>query len=273
MVSSALTTAKDLTQDELNKLLQGAGYASAPGERQHRLNLKGQVFTASDTNEMYVYNPKQPTVPAFTVRIVKPLEEYWAIWIDDNIARQFGRADLANTFSKNYITPNPDRRLWPSDEAYDELKTHIGEYNDQYGNPMKAAWKADLLVQIVPEDGNLVGDETQYALTLSTTGVIEFRGTSKEVEKGAVSDLNFMQKLLRFGMEKAPEGTEKNRAVLDALSSYAMGGVVAEVRVAQMSNKEKNQTWTVPVFDPIHIEPMQQGDLLVGSGNPDEVGL
>lgn len=268
--TKAVATTKELSQTELNNLLQSAGFAAPPSERQGRLNLKGQIFTASDTNDMFVYNPKHPEDPAFTVRIVKPVEEYNAIYIDDAIARQFDRPDLANTFSKKYYQPNPDRRVWPSDEAYDELSRHVGEYTDKDGKPMKHSWKGDLLVQILPEDGVLTGEETQYIMTLPTTALIEYKGASKSPEAGVASEYNFMQKLVRFA--QAQEGvTDPSKAVIDALTSYAMGGVVAEVRVGNVENKTLNQSWTVPVFDPIHIEPMVEGDALLA--NPDEDGL
>jgi hypothetical protein len=271
--SKALTVAKELSQAELNALLQGAGYASVPGERQERISLKGQIFTASDTGEMFVYNPKHPENPAFTARIVKPVSEYNAIYIDEAIARQFERLDLANTFSKKFYQPDPDRRVWPSDEAYDDLARHVGEFIDKDGKPMKHAWKGDLLLQILPEDGTLTGEETEYLLTLATTSLIEFKGTSKAPEAGAVSEFNFMQKLVRFAIESAAEGIEPSKAVLDALTSYAMGGVVAEVRVGNAENKSLNQSWTVAIFDPIHIEPADSGAAALPSGDPDEVGL
>lgn len=271
--SKALTVAKELSQAELNALLQGAGYASTPGERQERLSMKGQIFTASDTNEMFVYNPKHPENPAFAARIVRPVSEYNAIFIDESIARQFERPDLANTFSKKFYLPDPDRRTWPSDDAYDDLARHVGEYTDKQGHPMKHSWKGDLLVQILPDDGVLTGEETQYILTLATTSLIEFKGTSKAPEAGAVSDFNFMQKLVRFAVANAPEGTPPSKAVLDALTSYAMGGVVAEFRVGNAENKALNQTWTVAILDPIYIEPADSGTPALTSGNPDEDGL
>lgn len=269
--SSAIAVpAKELTQAELNSLLQQTGYASKPSERQARLSLKGQVFTASDTNEMFVFNPRKPAEPAFTARIVKPVVEYNAIYIDDSIARQFGRPDLAGTFSKKFYEHDETRRVWPSDDAYDELARHVGEYTDKDGKDMKHAWKGDLYIQMLPEDGNLTGDETIYCLTLPTTALIEYKGASRAPEAGSASDLNFMQKLVRF----ASKDTENpGKAVLDALTSYAMGGVVVEVRVGNVENKNLNQSWTVPVFDPIHIEPMVEGDALLNSGDPDEVGL
>lgn len=263
--------AKELSQEELNKLLQGAGYASPPSERAARLKLDGQVFVASDTGDMYVYNPKQPSVPAFTARIVKPVEDYMAIFIDDSIARGFEREDLAGTFSKSYFQANPDRRTWPSDDVYDELARRT-DLLDKDGKPLKPSWKGDLLLQILPEDGTLTGEETQYILTLPTTSLIEFRGSSRDPEAGAISEFNFMQKLVRFAIAGA-DGIDPSKAVLDALTSYAMGGVVAEARVGRAESKERNQSWPVIIFDPIHIEPMVQGDNLIGSGDPDEVGL
>ena len=38
-------------------------------------------------------------------------------------------------------------------------------------------------------------------------------------------------------------------------------------------SKERNHHGRFIIFDPIHIEPMVQGDNLIGSGDQDEVGL
>lgn len=268
-----MTVAKELSQEEFNALLQGAGYASSPADRQARLKLEGQMFKASDTGDMYVYNPTKPSVPAFTARIVQPLEDYMAIWISDKVASQFGRPDLAGTFSKRYSQENPERRVWPSDEVYDELVRRT-DIMDDYDKPLKPSWKGDLYLQILGDEGVLNGDETVYILTLPTTSVIEFRGASSSPEEGAISELNFMQKLMRFAVENAADGVEPRKAALDALTSYSMGGVVAEFRIGRAENKERGQNWPVIIADPVHIEPMVEGDALLEDGkNPDEVGL
>lgn len=267
MTTAVATT---ISQQDLNAALQNAGFASAPSERQARIKLDGNAFTLSDTGEMFAFNRNKPEVPAFTARIVKPLVDYMAIFIDEVVASGFGRADLAGTFSKKYSTPDPERRLWPSDEVYDELSR--ADLVDKDNKPVKGSWKGDLYLQILPDSGNLTGDETVYVLTMPVTSVIEFRGSSRQPEAGSVSKFNFMQKLLQFAI--GGEGvTDQNKAINDALTAYALGGVVAEFRIGRGENKEANRNWPVIIADPIHIEKMQQGDNLLGTGNDEDIAV
>lgn len=256
-----------LTSAELNALLQEQGVISKPSsEKQERISVSAAMLTTSDDGEMYVYNPKKPEQPAMTVRILRPVEEYNAIWIDNVVASSFGRPDLANTFSKNFFEPREDRRIWPSDEVYDELAR--ANLFDSKGKEVKGSWKGDLYVQILPESGTLQGDETAYVITLPTTSLIEFRGSSKAPDEGAISDVNFIHKLMDFAQEGAED---PRKAVLDALTSYQLGGVVAEIRIGEGENKERGQRWPVLVFDPVHIEPMVEGDNLLASGDEEDI--
>ena len=185
------------------------------------------------------------------MRIVRPPEEYWAIWVDDEAAASVGQPDIAGTFSKKYLQADAQHRVWPSDEAFEQLKAA--------GN--KASWKGDMLVQVIPESGTLIGDETVYLLTLSTTSLIDFKGTSRTPSGGSVSTENFITKLSKFAQQQ--EGvTDPSVAVIDALTSLTLGGVAAEVRILRAENKELGRTWPVIVFDPIHVEKMEPGDLL-----------
>jgi hypothetical protein len=260
--SKALTVAKELSPDELTELLQQSGWAEkSSGEAPLRMKLDGAMLTTPDGG-MYVYNPTKPNVPALTVRIVKPPEEYWAIWVDAAAAASIDRMDLKDTFSKKFVNPDPSRRVWDSDEAFESLR--------DAGN--KASWKADILLQIVPDSGVLTGDEPIYTLTMSTTSLIEFKGASRSPLEGSVSDQNFITKL--SNMAATAEGvTDPRKAVMDALTSLTLGGVVAEVRILRAENKELNRIWSVVSFDPIHIEPMTEADNLLKSGDPDEVGI
>ena len=265
---TAVTVAKTLSKEELTSLLQREGWAEkASGDSYPRMKLDGAMLTTPEGG-MYVYNPSKPQVPALTVRIVRPPEEYWAIWIDGSVARGFNRPDLEGTFSKKYIHPDPDRKVWPSDEVYEELRA--ADLVDDRGNPVKSAWKGDILLQIIPDEGMLTGEETVYLLTLSTTSLIDFKGTSRAPSEGSVSEDNFITKLSNFAQSQ--EGvTDPARAVLDALTSLTLGGVAAEVRILRAENKERGQSWSVVVFDPIHVEPMDAPPAL-GDGEDHEAG-
>jgi hypothetical protein len=271
MVTKAVTVAEqELSPAELTAFLQKAGYASAPsGDRIPRMSLtNGRLVT--DDGEMFVYNPSKPRIPALVARIVKPLEEYWAIYLSDTNAGLIGRPELGNSFSKKYITPDDSRRLWESDLAFDDIKSYPGLV-DNFGKPLKPSWKGDLLLQIVPESGKLTGEEPIYVLTLSTTSVIEFKGASKAPEKGVVSDFNFIQKLCQYAMDACTDRSKEalQKAITGALTSYTMGGVVAEVRILPAENKDMGTTWSIVSFDPIHVEPFFENDLLADGTDED----
>lgn len=266
--TTALAVAGDvLSSADLTALLQQSGWSEVSfGDKPHRLKLSNGLLVTDD-GEMFVYNPKKPDVPAMTVRIVKPPEEYWGMYISEQNARAFGDDSLGNTFSKSYVLSDPNRKVWPSDQAFEALK-NAGLF-DEYGKPLKPSWKADIIVQIMPDDGILKGTEPHYVLTLSTTSLIEFKGTSRDPEAGSVSEKNFIRKLSEFAIDSAGEGDQR-KAVLDALTSLTLGGVAAEVRTLPAENKELGRTWTVISFDPIHIEPMQEGDVLIQSGTDED---
>jgi hypothetical protein len=234
----ALVVANELTAEELTALLQQHGWAEkSSGDAPLRMKLDGNMLTTPD-GQIYVYNPAKPKIPACTVRIVKPPEEYFGIWVDDEAARTVGIPEIAGTFSKKYIHPDPTRRTWPSDDAFDQLKAA----------GIKASWKGDMLLQVVPEDGTLNGDEPIYLL----------------------SEFNFITKLSQFAMKDAPD---PRLAVINALSSLTLGGVVAEVRIVRAENKELGRTWPVIVFDPIHIEPVEAGPALEAGDVEDEAAF
>lgn len=275
--STAVAVQQTLSSAELVALLQEAGWAEKPsGESLPRMSLSGNLLATPD-GEQFIYNPKHPEIPAVTVRIVKPPEEYNAFFLNSKNADAMGRPDLANQFSKRYMQPDATRKVWESDAAFDDIRARTDLYDD-YGNALKASWKGDLQLQIVPDDGQLTGSEQVYILTLSTTSLIEFKGTGRAPSAGSVSEENFITKLANFAISKALEtGTPPKKAVLDAMTSLTLGGVVAEGRILMGENKEKNQKWSVLSWTPIHIEPMQEGDQLLTTGdltaNPDEVGV
>lgn len=271
-MTKAVTVAEqELSSSELTAYLQASGWAEkSTSEKAHRIKLdNGRLVT--DDGEMFVYNPSKPHIPAMTARIVKPLEEYYAIYLNDTNAALMNRPELGNTFSKKYLVHDDNRRIWDSDLAFEEIKSFPGLV-DNFGKPLKPQWKGDLLIQILPESGKLTGDETIYTLTLSATSVAEFKGSYRAPEKGSVSDFNFIQKLCQYAMDASTDRSKValQKAVTAALTSYTMGGVVAEVRILPAENKDMGTSWSVISFDPIHVEPFFEDDLLE-SGTEEDV--
>lgn len=270
--TTAVQQAASLSPDELTAILQKSGFADQ-GSNTPRISLKNGTLTTSDGG-MYVYNPRKPAEPMMTVRLLKPLDEYNAIWIDNDRSQPnklnhegmtpvefLGRTDIEGTFSKKWFRNDETRPVWDSDAQYDRLK--------QGG--FKPSWKGDLLVAIMPDDGAFKGNETPHLLTLSTTSVIEFKGAGNKPE-GSISDKNFIQKLIAFAIEQAKPATkeEAEKAVLDALTSYSLGGVVAEIRTGTGEDKEHNRNWTVLIFDPVHIEPLSSNPAIEAGNDADQ---
>lgn len=255
-----MMVATELTAAELTALLQKAGWAEqSVTDAPMRMKLEGSTLTTPD-GEAYMYNPMKPSIPALTVRIVKPPEEYYAYWIDDEKARLIGQPELAGSYSKKWIHHDPERRVWDSDGVYDQLKS-LG---------LKAQWRAEMAVQVMPQNGALTGDEPIYLLDLSATSVAEFKGSWTNSEGGSVSEINFIRKLAKLALEQAAaNGEDQERALLNALTSLTLGGVVAEVRIIKAENKELARMWYVISFDPIHIEPVN-AEPVIEAGITDE---
>lgn len=234
---------------EMTSLLQQHGYAEQQADRTARIKFTNGMLIAQDTGAMFVYNPKTDA-PMATVRLLGLPDEYFVIWIDKDMAAAIGQPDLEGKPSKKYLHSDPNRRTWDSDAAYDHLA----------GLGYKGNWSGDLQVQIIPDTGTMTGDETVYLLTLPTTSLIEFKGASRNPEKGAVSDLNFIHKLGIFAVEQLleanPDATkaEQQKAALDAMTSLRLGGVAAEIRAYRQENKERGQSWMVLSFTPVHVE-------------------
>lgn len=233
-----------------------------------RLKFENGMLIAPDTGEMFVYNPSKPGTPMMTVRIMDVPDEYFGIWITDEMAQAIGQPGLAGKPSKKFLHPKPGRRIWDSDLAYDDL---IRE-------GFKGSWKGDIEVQIIPADGNLKGTETTYSLTLPTTSLIEFKGASRAPDKGSVSEFNFIHKLAQFAIESALDANENaseadlKKAVLDAMTVLPLGGVAAEIRSLKAENKERGQSWMVLSFTPVHIEPLDADLPALPSGTGEESG-
>jgi hypothetical protein len=257
-----------LTPAELTALLQGEGMAEA-GTSFPRVKFTNGMLIASDTGEMWVYNPAKPADPMATVRIMGLPDEYFVYWIDDEIATAIDcPASFIGKPSKKYLKPDPTRQVWESDELYDAIRAA----------GFKSKWAADALIQFMPPDGTLKGDEPIYSLTLATTSVIEFKGTSKNPEAGSIpGNENFVRKVAKFAAAQYLETTTEKptkfgveSAVKDAMTSLKNGGVVAELRTARAENKELKQSWMVLVWDPIHIEPVDSPSLELTDGSVEQ---
>lgn len=246
-----------LSRDDLMALLGQTG-AVAQGGEFHRLNLKAGVLETDDGD---MFPPKQKRdgtpEPSLTVRIVSPPVYYNAIFLaaDEKNgavdAGRIGRDDLNGRFARKYDDPAEQQRdTNPANEIYDEIVRATGQ---------RGSFKADMQVQILPDSGEFAGDETIYTLTLSTTSVFEWRGSSRDGgERGSVNDTNFIVRLAEFAINQAKEAgadeTTQKQAVLNALTALRLGEVVAEVYLQRaVSEKDPSMTWWVIAFFPVFV--------------------
>lgn len=247
-----------LTNDELMALLGQAGMTAKGGDSQfRRMSLVNGILITDPGQPDEESWPPTKTGPTMTVRIVKPPIYYNSFYLHEDEkngaidARRIGRPDLNGKFVKKYDDPAEQAADGFSNvEVFDDLTAATGS---------RGSFKGDIQLQIVPESGELTGEEPIYTLSLSTTGALDFRGTSKNPSGGVAQEKNFIVQLAEFAMARAAEtGGDPTTAVLDAMTALRLGGVVAEIYLRQTSNQDKSNTWTVPCFVPVHIEAVQQ---------------
>lgn len=251
-----------LSREDLLALLGQQGAIAQPTNDFHRMKLDGGILTTDD-GEIF---PPRKDGPALRVRIVSPPKYYNAIFLsekqDDGSfdARRIGRGELNGRFTRKYDDPNDQAAdTNPANAIFDEVAAASG---------LRGQFKADIEVQIVPESGEMTGDETVYTLALSTTSIFEWRGSARNPTGGTVSETNFMVELAEFAQESAAEtGVDPAFAVLAALTSLKLGGVVADVYLLRATNPDNNQTWTVIHFTPVHIEPADGGAPALTAGD------
>ena len=259
-LDKALTTAPTtLSHNDLMTLLQQSGMVQAPSSNFRRMRVDNGTLVTLDAQgnieEQYPPRFKGKTpLPALTVRIVEPPVYYTAIWLDPDESRggfdaaRVGRAELNKSFAKKYDSGFIPEYKGDADAIFDEL----------VAAGAKGKFSADIKLQIVPDNGQMTGDEVIYTLTLSTTAALDWRGSRRNPEGGVVQEENFIVQLATFAMNEASEagGEEmaQQKAVLDAMTALRLGGVIADLYLLRAQNADATMTWTVPAFKPVHIE-------------------
>lgn len=254
---TALTT-NVLSQDAINEALQKAGLAEPEATGGvNRVTMNGFMFTFDDGN-VATSNPKTGT-PAFRARLLDAPTEYQAAWLTEPLAAAIGRPQDAKRFCKSHFdTPNEARKR--SESGADCTACPIGPFIPRDQIPVEAdgrkcQWKADVHFQLVDDDG-AISDPTVHTLTISTTSVIEFKGTAKSPVKGSASELNTIQKLARLGAAKDPENPTAGMSA--ALLALRLGGVICDVSALSMSSDDKSRSWTVASFNPVDVLDIEE---------------
>ena len=246
----ALATEGTFSADDITAALQSAGAIDEEQEMVERVKLDGSTFVATDDN-IWISNPKTDA-PAFVGRVMGPPAQFQAFWFTPELAAQAGRDDMAEGgFCKSYYDNPAEAR---------EHGTNGASCRSCLFNPFgdtrpKCSWKGDIQFQVVPEDGTLTGEETVYTMTLSTTGMIQWKGTRKAPNEGSVTKKNTMFLLAELALKNAPEwGVSPQEAIRMALNALAEGLVACNFRIVRATNESNGNTWSVPVIEPVHIE-------------------
>lgn len=264
-----------ISADDITALLQQSGALPAFNSEYHRLTLEaGRLVADKGTDKEEKWYPRKGA-PTITLRIVSPPAYYSGIFLSDNgrdgafNAANIGRPDLNGRFSRKWDDPQMQQNdNNPANEVFDIVKAElakIGRYPQ---------FKADMEVQIVPESGEMTGNEITYQLTLSTTSIIEWRGSRDDKSGGYVSEQNFIVKLANYAIEQLPEGSDENtqrRAILDAMAALNIGNVIADVYILDAENKDKTNSWSVLAFTPIYIADMSANAPALGAGEVDDL--
>ena len=282
------------SEDSFTAALREAGFLSAAsgGTDFNRIKVSGQNFVygtdeKGNDNIIASYNPVTKE-PAMYVRIAGPITEYQKAWFDKDgeLARAVGRPDSAGKMCKSHFDDANEARKFSAPingQRYscDECPIHPFVPKDQLppeAKGKKCAWNADIDFFILDKqpDGTLAQtDQTLYTMSLSTTGVIEFKGSSSKKTSalsGSVSDENFMVKLAKLGITKWGE-----KGILQAMSNYHLGAVVAELRSLPTSSADGAFKYNVTSFTPIDILDLEEQPALPAasdesdSGDPDDV--
>ena len=284
----AVTTPSVLSAADLTALLQQSGNLSQPSSDFRRMRLDGGVLVTLDSQGEVedMFPPKvQKGVPqpSVTVRIVEPPIYYNAFWLGPEVnergeptrafdPNRIGRPELNKSFSKKYDDPGKQAEdNNPSNEVYDQIAAATGQRGD---------FRADIRLQIVPESGEMQGDEPVFTLTLSASAALDWRGTRKNPTGGVVQDQNFIVQLAQFAASAAAEAggdaATQQKAVLDAMTALRLGGVVADIYLLRASNQDNSNTWTIPAFRPVHVEYGTEAPELTDGAAPassDDIGF
>jgi hypothetical protein len=244
-----------MSQDDITAVLQQLGYVEeqSNGDWPQRAKIEGTTIYLGD--EMYVSNPKTKT-PAMRVRLLGVPEEYQGAYLDPELSALIGRPGDANKYCKSRFEVEGEARKF-SDLHADCNKCPISPFTKRDNLPVlangqtrKCAWRAEVSFQVLDADG-LLSDDTIWVIDLSTTGVIEFKGTGREPVLGSASPFNFMQQLARFGAQSNPENPADG--LRKALLGLRLGAIVADVRQLPMSSDDKSRSWYVTSFEPVQI--------------------
>jgi hypothetical protein len=265
---------QELSQADLTALLRASGLVEENRDAINRVKMDGFAFHFGE-DDIRISNPKGPK-PAFRARLLDVPVEYQAAWIDEKLAEAIGRPNAAKSFCKSFFADERQARHYAEDGT-DCRTCPIGPFVKKQDLPPEAegkrcAWKGDVMFQLLDDNGE-ISDPTVWTLTMSTTGIIEFKGTGKDPVAGSVSELNFMQKLLRLGQGI---GDDPMLGINKVLTALPLGGIIADCYSLSAESDDKKMRWNVPSWEPVGVidvdtTPALEAGAPAATGNPDDL--
>lgn len=272
------------TEDAFTAALRAQGFLSpaSAGTDFHRIKVQGSNLVYGE-DIIASYNAKTKE-PALYIQISDAPTEYQAMWFDKdgNLARAVGRPEIAGKMCKSHFdNPREARKFAMDGTSCDTCPVHPFMPKDQLppeartasGDSKKCSWKADMEFYILDkqEDGTLARvDDTLYTMSLPTTAVIEFKGSSGKKSSplaGSVSPENFMVRLAKLGISKWGE-----EGILKAGTYLRLGGVIAELRILPAKANDGAFNYNVVSFNPIDILEVEEPTALPSSADDGDDG-
>lgn len=271
------------TEDEFTAALRESGFlpTSAGGAEFNRLTVKGTNIVDSEDNIVAAYNQKTKEA-ALIVQLKGEPTQYQALWFDKQgqLAAVADRPDMnGGGFCKSHFeVPSEARRYSDKGTSCDECLLH--PFIPAKDLPIlpdgtrakKCSWKADVEFRILEkqDDGSLVVvDPTVFTMSLSTTSIMEFVGSSSKKNNGmagTVSPENTMVRIAKLGLQKwGKEGIQKAKSYL------ALGGVIAELHILPAKSEDGSKNWNVTSFNPIEILEVDEQPALTTAEATDDI--
>lgn len=283
-------------QNEWEEALRAAGFINPAnaGKDINRLKIAGQnIYSGDDLIASAVPASRgKPAVPALIVQLMDAPRQYQSLWFDkrENAHKAESNGELAQVVGRDGSQPgipSIEGRFCKSHFDKEDEARHFAEDGtscdtcpvmpfvpkDQLppeAKGKKCSWRADVEFRILEKnaDGLLEAvDQTIYTVSLSTTGVIEFVGSSgrkNDPLAGSVSEKNTMAQIAMLGFQKwGKEGILKARTML------SLGGVICELHIMPAQSRDGSINWTVPSFKPIEILEQEETPALEDKSGED----
>lgn len=253
------------TSDDITAKMRAAGLIplATGGADIHRVTLDAQRFIFGDKQEPdYIFDSPSNGAPAFRLQIVKDLITYHRAFFEEPLARFANRPSIADKYCKTY----DDEPTQAGERAEDgtpcptcpiswKLKRDTPlPYVEGLKQPLrKCGQAADLHLRVVDDNGD-VSDERVWVLTLTWTGIVQWKGRYDDPVMG-YQDVPY-RNFKRLLAEYAVTNSDDPLAVTYATQSLHKGGVYAEARIVR--GQSGANSFSIPVFSPIAIVPVEQ---------------